>query len=183
MTERRKLSRNVAISALSVCVLIAIALGFLVPKTPGEGNHPVDDYPELFTDEMLCRHRGDVLVHGRKEEELARLRADRYAYDPGDGIRAVHHYQEAEACYLSTGAKSAASRVHRTRTALIAQVNTDYAAARLNLANALEQERWSAALDEIHRLLLLTKHLRRHPYVEWLNHTMGRVAAEASIRS
>jgi len=59
-------------------------------------------------------------------------------------------------------------------------VNTDYAAARLNLANALEQERWLDALSEIRRLLLLTQHVRRNEYVEWLNQTIGRVAARAS---
>jgi hypothetical protein len=62
-------------------------------------------------------------------------------------------------------------------------VNTDYAAARLNLFNALEQERWSVALSEIRRLLLLTDHIGRHEYVEWLNEIIGRVTAKASTES
>jgi hypothetical protein len=67
--------------------------------------------------------------------------------------------------------------------ALTTRVNTDYAAARLNLLNALEQERWSAALSEIRRLLLLTDHIGRHEYVEWLRKNIGRVAAKASAES
>ncbi|MGB5522971.1 MAG: hypothetical protein WBM96_10420, partial [Polyangiales bacterium] len=60
------------------------------------------------------------------------------------------------------------------------RVNTDYAAARLNLVTALDQSRWSDALSEIHRLLLLTEHVRRHGYVEWLNEIVGKIAARAS---
>jgi hypothetical protein len=50
----------------------------------------------------------------------------------------------------------------------------------LNLLNALEQERWSAALSEIRRLLRLTDHIGRHEYVEWLKKIIGTVAAKAS---
>jgi hypothetical protein len=67
--------------------------------------------------------------------------------------------------------------------ALTARVNTDYAAARLNLLNALEQERWSAAFSEIRRLLRLTDHIGRDEYVEWLRKNIGRVAARASAES
>jgi len=183
MTEWLQIRRPGVILVLSACALVAVAVVLLARTHPSERKRAVDDYPELFAEEVLCRHRGDVLAHGRKAEELARLRADRYPYDPGDGIRAVHRYQEAEACYRSAGADSAASRVRQARIALTVRVNTDYAAARLNLVNALERERWSAALGEIHRLLLLTKHLRRHEYVEWLNRTIGRVAAKASTSS
>lgn len=70
--------------------------------------------------------------------------------------------------------------MHRAIAELTTRVNTDYAASRLNLLNALEQERWSAALSEIRRLLLLTDHIGRHEYVEWLSKTIGRVAAKAS---
>ena len=59
-------------------------------------------------------------------------------------------------------------------------MNTDYAAARLNLLNALERERWSVALTEIRRLLLLTDHVGRHEYVEWLREIIGRVSVKAS---
>jgi hypothetical protein len=183
MTEWPKIRRNALISLLSASGLVVAAVRLGDHKAPGGGNRPLDHYPELFTDVIPCPHRGDILSQGRRAEELAHVRTDRYAYDPEDGIRAVQHYQEAKACYSSAGAEHAASRVHRAMTALISRVNTDYAAARLNLLNAMEQERWSDALVEIHRLLLLTDHLGRHEYVEWLKQTIGSVASKASTSS
>jgi hypothetical protein len=169
----------VALAFVSLAfVVLASWLG--VRPTPSVRNHPFDDYPTLFVEAIACPHRGDVLESGRRSEELARLRADRYAYDPRDGVRAVQRYQEAESCYRAIGKERMVQRVRRAITALVSQVNMDYAAARLNLLNALEQERWSAALSEIRRLLRLTDHIGRHEYVEWLKKIIGTVAAKAS---
>jgi len=183
MTEWATIRRNGLIALLSAAALVVLVVWVGGRATPGQRTGPVDDYPELFGDTASCPHRGDAAANGRRAEELAHLRADRYAYDPRDGIRAVRHFQEAEACYSSAGAEQSVSRVHASKAVLIGRVNTDYAAARLNLSNALEQERWSVALSEIHRLLLLTDHLERNEYVEWLTQNIGRVAARASTAS
>ena len=174
--------RTVLVALLLVLALVALACCVRARSTPGARNHSLDDYPELFAESGACPHGGDVLSIGRRAEEFARLRTDRYAYDPRDGVRAVHHYQAAEACYRREGDERGVARVHRSTTALIARVNTDYAAARLNLLNALEQERWSAALSEMRRLLLLTNHIGRDEYVEWLRNNIGRVASTASAK-
>ena len=165
---------------LVVAALLVLAVWLRGRAVPSAEKHAADQHPELFVEEMGCPRRGTILENGRRSEELALLRSDRYAYDPRDGVRAVRRYQEAEACYRAAGATSDVIRVRRSITALTARVNTDYAAARLNLVNALEQDRWSDALREIHRLLLLTDHLRRHEYVEWLKKIIGRVRARAS---
>ncbi len=112
-------------------------------------------------------------------EEIARLRLDRYAYDPRDGVRAVQRYEEAASCYWAARDEVAAHRARRAAAALRKLVNTDYAAARLNLFNAVEQSRWTAAHSEIRRLLFLTDHLGRHGYVEWLNEIAGPIWAKA----
>jgi hypothetical protein len=171
------------VALLCVLALVALALWLNARSTPKAQHHPFADYPELFVESVACPHRGSVPASGRRLEELARLRSDRYAYDPGDGVRAVHHYQEAESCYRDEGNELGARRVRRALAALTVQVNTDYAAARLNLSNALEQERWSAAFSELRRLLLLTHHIGRDEYVEWLRRNIGRVAAKASAES
>ncbi len=172
----------------AIVLLVALALAALtwwlgVRVSPGARHRPFDGYPELFVGAAACPHRSAALEDGRRSEELALLRADRYAYDPRDGVRAVQRYQEAESCYRAVGEEHGVNRVRHASAALAIQVNTDYAAARLNLLNALEQERWSAALGEIHRLLLLTDHIGRDEYVEWLNKIIGRVAAKASTES
>ena len=175
--------RHGIIVLLAVFALAGLALWLGARATPGARNHPFDDYPELFANEAACPDRGDVFDNGRRSEEFAHLRADRYVYDPRDGVRAVEHFQEAESCYRAAGDELGVHRVRRAISGLTTRVNTDYAAARLNLSNALEQERWSAALSEIRRLLLLTDHIRRHEYVEWLSKIIGSVAAKASTES
>jgi hypothetical protein len=91
----------------------------------------------------------------------------------------VQLYQEAESCYRAGGALVDAARVHDAIIELSARVQTDYAAARLSLSKALKAERWSVALEEVRRLLLLTEHVAKHDYVEWLRKIVGRVAARA----
>jgi hypothetical protein len=175
---RSRWTRIVAL--LGVLVLVVLASWFETGASPVARDRPVDVYPDLFVEKGACPPRGDALENGRRSEELARLRADRYAYDPGDGVRAVLHYEEAESCYRAAGYEFGSHRVHRAASGLTAQVRTDYAAARLNLLNALERAQWSVALSEIRRLLLLTDHIGRHEYVDWLNEINGTVAVKAS---
>jgi hypothetical protein len=180
MTGLSQARRNGLLVLLSVSALLALVAWLRDEAAPSVNGRGPDGYPELFVDVATCPRRGDALGNGRRSEELGLLRADRYAYNPRDGVRAVQRYQEAEACYRAAGSESDAARVGRSIAALSARVKTDYAAARLNLVNALEQDRWSDALSEIHRLLLLTEHLRRHEYVEWLEKIIGKIAARAS---
>lgn len=188
MTGLPDIKRNVVIVLLAALVIAGFVVVRFTPwfdgrTTRSTSKYYFEDYPQLFDDVRTCPQRGDAFENGRRSEELGLLRADRYAYHARDGVRAVQHYQEAEACYRAAAVNSDASRVRFAMRVLTARVNTDYAAARLNLVNALEQERWPAALSEIHRLLLLTQHLGRHEYVEWLKEIIGRVAARASMAS
>ncbi|MGB3052208.1 MAG: hypothetical protein WBB42_14485 [Polyangiales bacterium] len=180
MTGLSRAKRNGLVALLAACVLMALVAWLRDGAAASVNERNPDEYPQLFDGVSTCPPRGDPLGNGRRSEELGLLRADRYAYNPRDGVRAVQRYQEAEACYRAAGSESDAARVARSISALSARVNTDYAAARLNLVNALEQDRWSVALSEIHRLLLLTEHLRRDEYVEWLDEIIGKTAARAS---
>ncbi len=180
MTEASKNRRNGPLVLLAASLFVALAVWLRDGATEGVRGPALGAYPALFVDVATCSPRGEAFRNGRRAEELALLRADRYAYNPRDGVRAVQRYQEAEACYRLAGAERDAARVRRSSSELSARVDTDYAAARLNLVNALEQDRWSDALSEIRRLLLLTEHLRRHEYVEWLEKNIGKAAARAS---
>jgi hypothetical protein len=64
---------------------------------------------------------------------------------------------------------------------LQARVETDYAAARMNLTRAIQSQRWTAVLDEARRLRRLTDHLGEHDYVEWLESIMGRATARRTL--
>ena len=168
-----------AFALVTLLALLALGWWLSAQDTPVTAHRRLDEYPELFVEEGSCSAKGDALPKGRRAEELARLRADRYAYDPRDGVRAVGRYLDAESCYRAAGDAVGVRRARRAGASLAARVNTDYAAARLNLLNALERERWSVALTEIRRLLLLTDHIGRHEYVEWLSEIIGRVTVKA----
>jgi hypothetical protein len=170
---------------LLLTLLLAFALLALTPlfgdsATPSAVGTSRVQHPELFLQGSVCSHPELPAVAARRSEELAHVRADRYAYDPADGVRAVELYGEAEACYRLGGLASSASRVHAAASLMIFRLTTDYAAARLSLARSLEQERWSAALREVRRLLRLTHHLGRNEYVDWLEHILRRAAARAT---
>lgn len=179
MTGTSHVRRNGAIALLVAFALVALVAWLQVRAMPTDEQQALDDYPELFDDVAVCPVQGDPLPNGRRLEELGLMRADRYPYNAGDGVRAVQRYRESESCYRAAGSQSDAARVGRLLTVLSARVNTDYAAARLNLVTALDQGRWSDGLSEIHRLLLFTEHVRRHGYVEWLNKIIGKIAARA----
>lgn len=183
MTVTSHVRRNGAIALISAFALVALFASLQSGATPTDKQQAIGDYPELFVDFAVCPAQGDPLPNGRRLEELGLLRADRYPYNAGDGVRAVQRYREAESCYRAAESDGDAARVGRLITVLSARVNTDYAAARLNLVTALDQGRWSDGLSEIHRLLLFTEHVRRHGYVEWLNETIGKTAARASTKN
>ena len=111
-------NRRMGLVALLAVLLFVVLLVARRPVNAGPRNHPLDDYPDLFVEPVACPHRRDVLSNGRRSEELARLRADRYEYDPQDGVRAVHRYLEAESCYRAEGHVRGAHRAHRAMVAL-----------------------------------------------------------------
>ncbi len=159
-------------------VLAFVLIGFVRQNFA----EPMDDgtarvHPPLFGDAPTCPSREMALRSGIRAEEVASFRADRYPYDPRDGVRAVQGYRTAASCYEVAGRLSDAERTRFAGQELAAQVVTDYAAARLSLANAIGAERWADVLRETRYLQLLTSHLGEHEYVEWLKEILGRATA------
>lgn len=134
-------------------------------------------HPTLFGEQPGCPSHGGSLRSGIRVEEMARSRADRYPYDPRDGVRAVRGYRVAASCYDAAGRRIDADRARVAGQELADRLITDYAAARLSLANAIEAERWADVLRETRNLQLLTSHLGGHEYVEWLKETLGKATA------
>ena len=139
------------------------------------------DAPMLFQPARKCPRATPARELGRELEARGRLRADRYPYDPRDGIAALHHYQEASSRYRFAGSQADVARTESAVLGLSTRVQTDYAAARMNLMRALQSKRWAAARAEARQLLLLTEHLGEHDYVEWLEGTMGWLTARERV--
>ena len=134
-------------------------------------------HPALFGEHPDCPSRGGALQRGVRAEEMARFRSDRYPYDPRDGVLAVQGFRTATNCYDAAGRPSDADRTRAAGQELAERMGTDYAAARLSLANAIETKRWAEVLRETHHLLLLTSHLGGHHYVKWLVEIAGKASA------
>lgn len=146
-----------------------------VPRDEGGSR----SHPNLFHGDRRCRSRRNISTQADRMARRGRMLAERYPYDPGDGIRAASRLLEAEHCYRLAGKKTEARRIHRLTNELVAKIDADYASARLILEHALKSKRWSLASAEAERLLALTAHLGPDAYVEWLRDISGKVAALA----
>jgi len=147
-------------------------------RSRAQGAHRAPPPPDLFESPRGCARVHGLQDFARELEQKARLRADRYPYDPQDGIRSIRDYRIARDCYESAGAADEAASAEVAAVTLQARVQTDYASARVNLGRALQSRHWSAVLAEARWLHRLTHHLGEHDYVEWLERIMGR----ASVR-
>lgn len=168
-----------------LAAVMAIAVGLIVllsegPRTVAQRSGT--DYPGLFKTPLRCPSSTGTLSRATKAEEHAHFYAERYPYDPRDGIVAVRKFREAQSCYRAAGLGDRARRAGERASELIAQINVDYASSRLVVERAIDSEHWALALSEIHRLLRLTEHVREHPYVTHLRSLVGKVSIRANTR-
>ena len=151
-------------------------------QTDTSRRKPAQDPPSLFERTSSCDTTTQSGKRALRAERQGRLHAERYPYDPRDGIRAVIRFQQAYSCYRAAGLNADADRALGLSTGLIARINVDYASSRLALDDALAKEKWSVAAEEVRRLLRLTGHLGRHAYVEALSRLAGKVSTRVEPR-
>jgi hypothetical protein len=167
--------------ALAAVVALAAALMVLMwEEQRTVAQSPGTEHPALFDASKRCLSSPQALPRATKAEEHAYFYAERYPYDPRDGIAAVHRFQEAQSCYRAAGLADRARMAGQRASELIARINVDYASSRLVLENALDSKRWALALSEIHRLLRLTEHVGDHAYVTHLWSIVGKVSIRAN---
>ena len=136
-------------------------------------------HPVLFEAVNRCPPNGNAQRTAERAGYVAQSRADRYAYDPRDGIRAVVRFEQAASCYETVGKAGMAGEMRARAGRLKEIIDADYATERLRLANAIDQRVWSDAVRATQRLVLLTEHLEEHDYVQWLKQIRRQVSAEA----
>ncbi len=168
---------------VGTCVLLVGSLvcwAWWAQQTPAFGREEVPA-PALFPRTFTCPRLDASEAAGFRFERAARLRAERYPYDPEDGVLGVRLFLQARACYQAFGSDADAARSARLGDELMGRVETDYASARLVLREALRRGRSSWAARETARLLAMTRHLGPDPYVLWLHETAGRLSAHAPL--
>ena len=178
MTDLSRWKPRLSIIAFVVAPACALAGVSFVGEEVGTTN-PDYGHPTLFGPPPSCSREVDAARRARKAEQLGRFHAERYPYDPRDGIRAVALFQEAQSCYQQSRLREHAGRVERLASNLMARIDVDYASSRLVLDGALAAEKWRLALAEIEQLLRLTEHVSGHAYVEYLLSNRGKVTVRA----
>lgn len=179
LTDRRArspISNEEGGARTRVLLLAAVAIAsyagyvFLLPKPVGLPSDAGIEPPALFAESYACPRNGDAGANALDAEYRAFSHADRYAFDPADGVRAVELFGEAKTCWSSAGQADRARRAGEFQAELVQEVDTQYATARLTLARAISGERWDLATEATERLQALTKHLdEEDPYVNWLS--------------
>jgi len=170
-----------ALLALATVVVVSAAVVGLTRSYDGSStDRPVYDHPGLFKEPPPCFHGVRPAPRAARVERQGHFYAERYPYDPRDGIEAVIRFQEAQSCYEDANLLEHARRAGQLAADLIERINTDYASSRLVLENALASEKWVVALNEIRLLLRLTEHVGDHVYVDYLSRIVGKVTIRAN---
>jgi hypothetical protein len=164
-----------------IIILITFAMSVLTWPRAQREDKPDRAVPALFIVEAACPFPDKATESALRLERRGRLFAERYPYDPEDGIRGAQLLLEAHACYRLAGSDVDIRRTQEFARDLMQRVEADYASARLVLKDALASGHWDVIAGEVHRLLGLTRHLPPGAYVEWLRETAGRANARASM--
>jgi hypothetical protein len=178
MTDRSRWKSSLSILAV-VLTSAGAMVGLSLARESSGPRRPAYGHPELFGAAPPCSRDVQADRRARRAEQHGRFHAERYPYDPRDGIRAVLLFQEARSCYQQAGLADHARRAEQLASGLMVRIDVDYASSRLVLDGALAAERWPVALAELERLLRLTEHVNGHAYVEYLLSKLGKVTIRA----
>jgi hypothetical protein len=160
----------------------AMLVGFLLWSmldTPDEAslNSSLPAAPPLFEHDTPCPYNGvQALARGTETEQAAMAHAERYSFDPYDGITAVQDYRLATSCYTSGGDSSAAARARAAGQRWQTRLETRYQGHQLRLRLALDRHRPDHALREVRSLKKLLRG-KQSDYIAWLKHAEHRLTA------
>jgi hypothetical protein len=159
-------------------VLLLAAGMMLLPKLENrvEGEGEVEA-PPLALSKIECREKEPAHVErrAREAEHAGRAKLQRFAFAAHEGIEALDLLAEASACFNAAGQADDAARARDAHSAWSGQLADDYAAARLELRVALEQERYQQALNAASHLQALLAARPACPYSEWLSSVAHRL--------
>jgi len=153
---------------LSVALVVVLGAAGYLFLTDEEASMPSLEgleAPSLFTEPASACPAGQT---GSTLEQAADSRADRYRYDPRDGVASVELYQQAAACFSAPEQASDAQRTTRQAQQMQQVVDADYAARRLRLSRALATEEWRQVERQSAALLSITVHIPDSDWRTWL---------------
>lgn len=158
---------------LYAVLVVALCTLLLISTTDRE----TADRPRLLQAPALWS-AGEALVCAKHDRSLAqslaaehRLRAntarERAPFSPDEGIRAVHEFRSAHACYTAAGDDKAAQQALAQSRDLELQLSSDYHIHQVRLERALLSGHYDGARVET-QILRAFGRRRSEPYFSWL---------------
>jgi hypothetical protein len=157
-----------------VIVLASLALaGLMIWALMDDDSGPalkssLPQAPALFEADKPCPFGGgQALASGLELEQAAMAHAERYNFDPRDGLSAVSSYRAAAACYTGGGDAASATRAQAKAQSWQTRLESRYQGHQLRLRLALDRGKNDHALSEVRQLKRLLRG-KNSEYVSWL---------------
>jgi hypothetical protein len=166
--DQGKRSQGLLLGALAA--LVAALAGWWAASSSHVAAGSDATPPPLLGTSVACREHTPEAALARGDEALATAlaKAQRAPFARHDGVEALALLGEAQACFDSTGARDQSAIATAQRERLKAQLDDDYAALRLRLQLALDQNRPAEGLAAVRGLESLLGGLGPSPYRTWL---------------
>lgn len=165
----RKGPNSAVVLAVTVAFLAAGAaiLRWADPASPTAH----DAEPPALASAASCAEQSTDGANGRAAKALAEAHAKqkRAPFDRTDGVDALKLLSEAKACFDTAGLTAQATAAEQERAGWQQQMDEEYAALRLRLRVALDQNRVTDALTALKGLEALVATQARSPYRAWLS--------------
>jgi hypothetical protein len=165
----RKGPNSAVVVAMTVALLAAGAAMLRWAAPASATAHDVE--PPALATTVGCAEQSAEGARSRAAKALAEAHAkqQRAPFDRGDGVEALKLLSEAKACFDTAGMTAQATAAENERAAWQQQMDEEYAALRLRLRVALDQNRVADALTALKGLEALVATQARSPYRAWLS--------------
>ncbi|MCG8554972.1 MAG: hypothetical protein MJD61_06740 [Proteobacteria bacterium] len=172
-----------AVACVAVLGSVAAAAGFwgwsLDQRSPAPNGPPPQAPESPFAAVSDCGHDGTRAVRrALGAEAQGSSLAERYAFDPGDGVDAVRLLSLAERCYDAAGRSDDVARMRRSLAQLEAMVLADYKRTLLRLRYFLRRGQHAQAKAEAQSLRRMLLH-RSGIFRGWLDRIVSKSAKPA----
>jgi hypothetical protein len=165
----RKGANSAVVLGVTIALLAAAAaiLRWSDPASPTAQ----DADPPVLASAASCAEQTRESANGRAAKALdeAHAKQKRAPFDRTDGVEALKLLSEAKACFDMVGLTAQAMAAEQERAAWQQQMDEEYAALRLRLRVALDQNRVADALTALKGLEALVATQARSPYRAWLS--------------
>jgi len=171
LDDARKVEKSGASPVLYVGLAVALVLGgsmIMRAKKPVSLASRMPEAPALLAAQPACSDQGAAaLARGVESEQGAIAKAERYAFDPHDGVEAVELYGLSAACYALAGDQASARRAGAAEATWRNRLDGQYQSHRLRLRLALDRGQTTEAYTQARALRALLRD-QTGAYVEWL---------------